>query len=131
MRMERLRAELKELDRMESALGYGLSPLDGGVVDPREVAAIAPPAPYAQKPSKRRHIEGGIKGAVMSVLVATHPLGLTAQEILKALNDKRGIDLPRTSLSPQLSRLKRDNEVDVAEGVWTATTKGLSSYLLS
>lgn len=129
-RMQQLRVELAELDRMESALSP-MPPLDSG---PDLVAQLEGDHGITVIPStaapikKRRFIEGGIKSAVMGVLVAKTPRGLTSQEILEALKAK-GIFLPRTSLSPQLSRLKKDTDIELNEGVWTATSKGVGAWL--
>ncbi len=123
--MEALKAELVALDRMESALAEG------------PLLAPAHPAPTSllhrvvDASRKRRRIEGGIKSLVMQVLNGL-PVdgGMTAQEILVSLRVMFGTDLPRTSLSPQLSRLRQDLLVRVDAGRWYATPKGREAYPL-
>jgi DNA-binding transcriptional ArsR family regulator len=41
--------------------------------------------------------------------------GDTAEGLIRRIRDRYGVDIPRTSLSPQLSRLKDDNVVLVDE----------------
>jgi len=48
---------------------------------------------------------------------------MTALEILAAINLKFGTDYPRTSLSPQLSRLKADGRIEREGIVWRLTNK--------
>jgi uncharacterized coiled-coil DUF342 family protein len=57
-----------------------------------------------------------IKEAILQVL-GDAPNGLTSPEILEAINDRffEGT-LPRTSMSPQLTRLKNDNHKIKARG---------------
>lgn len=71
------------------------------------------------------HTGGGsrptIKKAIVQVLEEVYPMGLTALEILDRLNRRwwRG-DLKRTSLSPQITRLKNDEKVVNERGSWKA-----------
>ncbi len=60
-----------------------------------------------------------IKEGVIQLLEETYPMGLTTLEILDRLNRRwwRG-ELRRTSLSPQISRLKKDGEVVSEQGTW-------------
>ncbi|KAB0679531.1 hypothetical protein [Aureimonas leprariae] len=63
-----------------------------------------------------------IKEAAVEILEG-HPEGLTALEILDAINDRFGFEYPRTSLSPQLSRLRGENRL-VREGmIWRLADK--------
>ena len=64
-----------------------------------------------------------IKEAVLQLLEEVHPIGLTALEIHDRLNRRwwRG-ELKRTSLSPQITRLKKDGKVVSERGTW----KGVS-----
>jgi hypothetical protein len=59
-----------------------------------------------------------IKEAIIEVLTAK-PNGLAALDILKELNLKMDRRYSRTSLSPQLSRLKRDGKVRQSGIVWS------------
>lgn len=60
-----------------------------------------------------------IRESVIQLLEEAHPMGLTALEILDRLNRRwwRG-ELQRTSLSPQISRLKKDGMVVSERGTW-------------
>ena len=57
--------------------------------------------------------------------------GLTAEEILQKINQTFDVELVRTSLSPQLSRLKQSEfvELDEKSGQWTLTKAGRNSSL--
>jgi hypothetical protein len=59
-----------------------------------------------------------IKQGVLKVLEKVAPEGLTALSILERLRVDLGMDYPRTSLSPQLSRLKTEGKVRLQGGVW-------------
>jgi hypothetical protein len=60
-----------------------------------------------------------IKEGVIQLLQEAAPMGLTALEILDRLNRRwwRG-ELMRTSLSPQITRLKREGKVVSERGTW-------------
>lgn len=58
-----------------------------------------------------------IKQAVLAVL-AGQADGLPAADILDKINARFSLDLVRTSLSPQLSRLKRDGRVFNQGNAW-------------
>ena len=59
-----------------------------------------------------------IKEVVVEVL-ADKPNGLTALDILSAINETTGMNYARTSLSPQLSRLKREGKLKKDGIVWS------------
>jgi len=120
-RMEALKAELKQLDLMESAIADG--PLMLARPDPV-------PNPIAETPPahRRRRVDGGIKAIIMKVLVPLYPNGMPAKEILVSMKVLFGVDIPRTSLSPQLSRLSKELSVAVSDGKWRATEKGRNTY---
>lgn len=59
-----------------------------------------------------------IKEGVIEVLKRVYPEGLTALSILERLRADIGLDYPRTSLSPQLSRLKNEEKVILKGNVW-------------
>lgn len=70
----------------------------------------------------RRPSEKTIKEAVLSVLAgAGH--GMTALEILDAINKNLSTNYPRTSLSPQLSRLKAEGKLARDGVVWNLAGK--------
>jgi hypothetical protein len=58
-----------------------------------------------------------IKEAVVAVL-GSSLFGLTALEILDQINSLHGMDYPRTSLSPQLSRLKSEGVIEKNGKIW-------------
>jgi hypothetical protein len=127
-RMEALRAELQALDRMESALAEG--PLMGaGAADQAKTPAV-----FATKEAathrRRRVIEGGIKSLIMDVLTSMegNMTATPANSILRKIKERHGVDLPRTSLSPQLSRLRKEGMVSLVNGMWYATAGGRAAY---
>ncbi len=63
-----------------------------------------------------------IKQMVLEVLDDVSPHGLTALEILDQIRARWSYELPRTSLSPQLTRLKNDGLIFSDKGVWKRTT---------
>lgn len=63
-----------------------------------------------------------IKGAVLAVL-ADAPQGLIALDILRRINQRFGLGLVRTSLSPQLTRLKKAGAIDLHGSIWTTGPK--------
>ncbi|WP_315924263.1 hypothetical protein [Mesorhizobium sp. SP-1A] len=54
-------------------------------------------------------------------ILKKYPDGLPAMKILFELNKMLGTNYERSSLSPQLSRLKRDGTVYDIHGIWTLT----------
>ena len=67
--------------------------------------------------SPRRLPEKTIKDAVIEALDETGR-GMTALGLLARINNKYGVDYPRTSLSPQLTRLKNDGKIERRGNVW-------------
>lgn len=90
-----LRAELAEIKLARQALNGGAQDLQT--------------SPNNSSPT--------IKEMVRTILDAA-PSGLTAHQILEKINSDYGKDIERTSLSPQLSRLKSDNEVFLDGDMW-------------
>lgn len=72
---------------------------------------------------ERRHPRGVIKRAVLELL-EQNPDGMDALTILVTINYRLGSNFERTSLSPQLSRLKEDGFVSLNRKIWklAATT---------
>lgn len=81
-------------------------------------------APYEFKRSRPVAAEKTIKQAVLEILGDVRR-GMTALEILPAVNAKLGVDYPRTSLSPQLSRLKNDGLIERKGIVWSLVSRKL------
>jgi DNA-binding transcriptional ArsR family regulator len=109
---ERLRAidsELRELKVAEDAIK-------------RAPPSLLPPSPlFNSDPSyfmTGRAPRGAIKKAIVRTL-AGHPDGLDAMSILSDINRRDGTDYERTSLSPQLSRLKADGIVTLNGNIWS------------
>jgi hypothetical protein len=72
---------------------------------------------------ERRQPRGVIKRAVLELL-EQNPDGMDALTILVTINYRLGSNFERTSLSPQLSRLKEDGFVSLDRKIWklAATT---------
>ena len=60
-----------------------------------------------------------IKEAVM-IILHENPRGLTAKEILSRIQERWDWEIERTSLSPQLSRLRYERKVVNHNSVWSA-----------
>lgn len=54
-------------------------------------------------------------------IVRGRPDGLAAGEILREIESRFGVGVERTSLSPQLSRLRAAGEVTLQDGRWYST----------
>ena len=63
-----------------------------------------------------------IKQMVLSVL-GSHDGGLDASRLLIEINERWGVGLERTSLSPQLSRLRSEKKVELHGHFWTSCMK--------
>jgi len=100
-KIERLRSELAEIDRAAEDVGLERT------------------RPEAYLAAIRRHAPPlTIKQAVLAVL-ADHPNGLTALDILAEINRRFELGIVRTSLSPQLTRLKNDDQkIDINGSAW-------------
>lgn len=121
-KIQELKAELADIERAESALG----PKAPGIIYRGdhlfESADLVENSPKIM--ARRQRIPGGIKLLVLNTLAA-NPDGLTALQMLDAWRDQNGATIARTSLSPQLSRLKDAGLVGAEHGVWSITDKGL------
>lgn len=69
-----------------------------------------------------------IKDMIRTVLSGS-PSGMAAIEILKEIESRFGVWIERTSLSPQLSRLRNSNEVALEDGRWYASQIALSDWV--
>ena len=71
-----------------------------------------------------------IKEMARIVLAKTH-ISLSAEFILREINNQFGVEVARTSLSPQLSRLKSDGIVELDEdtGHWSLADVGKNREL--
>lgn len=77
--------------------------------------------PTASRPITRRtQPEVTIKEAALSVL-AEFPEGLIALDLLRKINEQFGLNIVRSSLSPQLTRLKNDGKIINSGSLWLLT----------
>jgi hypothetical protein len=97
-----LRRELTEIDQAAKAIG-----LEEAKSETRLLAEHRKAPPLT------------IKEAVLAVLREDEN-GLTALDILAKINRRFGLGIIRTSLSPQLSRLKRDRKIANEGTLWRA-----------
>ena len=74
-----------------------------------------------------QHAGPTIKDMVKEVLTKS-PEGLSAQEILTAIDEEFGAKVERTSLSPQLSRLRQDGDVVLDNGRWFPSQSFLAGW---
>lgn len=103
LQLRALQKEQEEIERAAKASGLQLN----------EPETRAPQT--QDKPPKNNMT---IKEASVEIL-KKHPNGLPANEILSELNKMLASDYVRSSLSPQLSRLKRIGAIYDVNGVWT------------
>lgn len=99
--IDALKAELSQIDAAQAAI----QPVEG---------ASAPVAPA---------IGGGlaklqpVKTLALRALDA-HPDGLDTDAIIEVIESRFSRSVPKTSLAPELSRLKADGKVENVEGIW-------------
>ena len=117
-RLETLRAEIKPLEAEFDQVKRGIAAMAGpfpptGVEASRNAVAhhIRKANPVAQVLT--------IKQMVITTLREHLPNGATANELLEAFFRNWGRREMRTSLSPQLTRLKRDGKIELHGKVWT------------
>ena len=84
-----------------------------GFVAPLEIELNA----LIPQQDRTRAKAGTMKMAILDAL-ADQPAGLTAVHLLPIINDALGTDYVRSSLSPQLSRLKKEGKVILVDGIW-------------
>lgn len=108
-----LREQLREIEAERVELGRAALTI-GLPDDP----AARPALKVHPKPRRRAAAEATIKEAVLEIL-NDHAGGLTALDILAAVNRRLNVEYPRTSLSPQLSRLKAEGWVDLNGTFWS------------
>ncbi|WVT73442.1 hypothetical protein QM996_18505 [Sinorhizobium chiapasense] len=92
-----LKAELAELKLAEAAIKSGVIPAGGTRPDTRD--------------------RGTIKEMVVDVL-SGRPDGAEASDILQLILNSFGEEIPRSSLSPQLSRLKEEGTIVLHGRTW-------------
>ena len=84
------------------------------------------PAPESQGSVRGKRLrEGTIKTAVVAILKEVgRPM--TALELLDRVNERQGSTLMRTSLSPQLSRLKDERTIKLTDKLWHLPEQSVS-----
>lgn len=103
--LDRLFAERSEVVKAASALGLEFPP----------AVTREPSAEVALVSQERLSLQ-----AMALKVIEEAPEGLSARDVLSRLNRRFNVSFPRTSLSPQLSRLKRAKRVVLRGGLWTA-----------
>ena len=103
--MRVLRSEIDELKAVRKSL------------EPSLIASEKPSSPAGPT----------IKEMVKTVLAAA-PNGLAAQAILQEVEFQYQAKIERTSLSPQLSRLRQEGDVVLQEGLWFPSQSFLAGW---
>jgi len=110
-----LRMELLEVKRAQHAI---LGPFDRPPTNP-------PGSPIEDNPFDRLTL----KEMVRKALQEHFQNGATALELLAFFKSKWGRDVPRPSLSPQLSRLKEEGILDLKGRVWLLQSDAIPSLV--
>lgn len=118
--IEPLRERLRVLDEELSQID-----LAAAAIQNRPHGQTHPPVAGAVTTRSPR---GAIKRAVVETLAANQN-GLDAMSILIDINKRLGGDYERTSLSPQLSRLKTDGVVTLDGNIWKLIRNPLVSAI--
>ena len=123
--IQRLETELVELDKSEKLYRMSQKVHDRAPEPQLETLEDAE-APAKLPEEDRGKIAHGIALSIggqtikeaVCLLLSAHPNGLSSDEILASLRRSSMPDLERTSLSPQLSRLKQASAVYLHSGKW-------------
>jgi predicted nuclease with TOPRIM domain len=116
--LEPLRRQYQEIEEKIRAYEKELSELQSAAKAIGIVNRLQRPLGVTRKVSPPQTI----KEAVLDVL-RDYPEGLIALDILAKINERFSTNLVRTSLSPQLSRLKQyDHKIEYDAGVWRLIT---------
>lgn len=108
------------LKRAENEVGMLKSILSGQSASVVVAASDSAPTP----PKPRRSAEASMQDAVLAIL-SDKGEAMTAVDLLPLVNARIGADYPRSSLSPQLSRLKTAGKVVLLPGKrWGLTEWG-------
>lgn len=121
-RLKAIETEREQLRKAAEAVGLG------------GVPELGPPPqlPAGMVSNLYRHplTQRTIKQRVLEILEGDYQ-GMTAQEILFVLNEKFGTEYPRTSLSPQLSRLKAEGKIELDGSMWKLVRRERSASKLA
>lgn len=114
-RKAKLKQELQELEAAERI--YRESNSKQAVIDETRPGATAKQS--ATREARQQDFRPKtIKQQIRTVLEEIQPDGLSAQGILQAIRGRWIPGLERTSLSPQLSRLRKERVIFNRNGVW-------------
>ena len=118
VRLEDLRAEARPLEAELEQVKRGIKAM-AGLFPPTGVIASRNAVAHRQRMANPDAQELTIKQMVIATLREHLPNGATANELLEAFFRNWGRKEMRTSLSPQLTRLKRDGKIELHGKVWT------------
>jgi hypothetical protein len=121
--IQQLKDELAALDRMESALTGQQSIFSQPPARPPSPPVNVIVIPEDAQP-KRQRFQTSIKEMVLHILGKQFE-AIPALMILDEIEEVYKVKVDRTSLSPQLSRLKEGDYVIQSHGGWEITQKGL------
>lgn len=113
-KMGRLKIEINTVDSELADVKLALAAMDGKL--------IAPPIISARPKVEHAAEVATIKDMVLEIL-GTLPNGANANQLLRHIEDRFGATIERTSLSPQLSRLKRDGLIQLNKMIWTISNE--------
>jgi hypothetical protein len=120
-RVQQLADSLLPLRAQQVELEQKIASIEKELADLRNAAkAIGMPNGLSSLPlhvTRRTRPQPTIKEAIMSVL-PEFPEGLLALDILAKINARFDLSLVRTSLSPQLTRLKREGRITNRGSIW-------------
>lgn len=119
--ISRLEAEMQALDIAESVYRSSQQQKEDDNWPPAESMLDEPPpvpTDLLEGKWRERLRPKSIKEMIGRVLDQTYPGGLTAIEVLKQIQRNWRPELERTTLSPQLSRLKHDGVIKNVDGKW-------------
>lgn len=117
-RIEALRAEIKPLEAEFDQVKRGIAAMAGPYLPTGVEASRNAVAHHIRKANPAAQ-DLTIKQMVITTLREHLPNGATANELLDAFLRNWGRIEMRTSLSPQLTRLKRDGKIELHGKVWT------------
>lgn len=106
--IDALKAELLELDAAEDAVKARANS------EVQHIGGTVVATPTSSKMT--------IKEMILEVL-GVLPAGADANKIIRVIRDRFGKDIPRTSLSPQLSRLRQEGHLDLDGSIWRISNR--------
>lgn len=116
-RIEAMRAEMAPLEVELEQVKRGIAAMVGAYSPTRAETSRVGATQFVRKPSPEAQALT-IKQMVITILREHLPSGATANELLDAFMRIWGRNEMRTSLSPQLTRLKREGKIELYGRVW-------------